>query len=85
MDTIQRSIRRLNNLSWTHVIILGLFLGGGYVAWDRYQDQLFSFLPYLILLACPLMHILMHRGHGGHGNDCDSDQQTESEFLPAVD
>jgi hypothetical protein len=23
-------------------------------------------LPYLILLACPLMHLFMHRGHGGH-------------------
>ena len=24
-------------------------------------------LPYLLLLACPLMHIFMHGGHGGHG------------------
>jgi hypothetical protein len=24
-------------------------------------------LPWLILLACPLMHVFMHRGHGGHG------------------
>lgn len=24
-------------------------------------------LPYLLLLACPLLHLLMHRGHGGHG------------------
>jgi hypothetical protein len=23
-------------------------------------------LPYLLLLACPLMHVFMHRGHGGH-------------------
>ncbi|WP_198371137.1 DUF2933 domain-containing protein [Roseomonas rosulenta] len=21
-------------------------------------------VPYLILLACPLMHLLLHRGHG---------------------
>lgn len=26
-------------------------------------------LPYLLLLACPLMHLFMHHGHhGGHGN-----------------
>ena len=25
-------------------------------------------LPFLILLLCPVMHIFMHRGHGGHGN-----------------
>ena len=24
-------------------------------------------LPFLLLLACPLMHIFMHGGHGGHG------------------
>jgi len=23
-------------------------------------------LPYVILLLCPLMHVFMHRGHGGH-------------------
>jgi hypothetical protein len=24
-------------------------------------------LPYLLILACPLMHLFMHKGHGGHG------------------
>ncbi|MDD2920638.1 DUF2933 domain-containing protein, partial [Rhodoferax sp.] len=23
-------------------------------------------LPYLLLAACPLMHVFMHHGHGGH-------------------
>ncbi len=30
---------------------------------------LLYFLPFLLLLACPLMHVFMHRGHGGHGHD----------------
>jgi hypothetical protein len=25
-------------------------------------------LPFLILLACPLMHIFMHHGHHHHGS-----------------
>jgi hypothetical protein len=25
-------------------------------------------LPYLVLLACPLMHLFMHKGHGGHAH-----------------
>ena len=25
--------------------------------------------PWLFLLACPLMHVFMHGGHGGHGNN----------------
>lgn len=24
-------------------------------------------IPFLLLIACPLMHVL-HRGHGGHGD-----------------
>jgi Flp pilus assembly protein TadB len=26
-------------------------------------------VPFLLLLACPLMHMLMHRGHGKHNSD----------------
>jgi DUF2933 family protein len=29
-------------------------------------------LLYLLLLACPLMHMLMHRGHGKHNGDSGS-------------
>ncbi len=28
---------------------------------------------YLFLLVCPLMHLFMHRGHGGHGSGPDKD------------
>lgn len=24
------------------------------------------YLPYLIILLCPLMHVFMHKGHGAH-------------------
>mgnify|MGYP001615578326 CR=1 FL=1 len=27
------------------------------------------YLPYLLLLACPLLHMFMHGGHGGHGGN----------------
>ena len=26
----------------------------------------YDILPFLLLLACPVMHLLMHRGHHGH-------------------
>lgn len=34
--------------------------------------------PYLLLLACPLMHVFMHggHGHGHHGNSEKSDRST---------
>jgi hypothetical protein len=27
----------------------------------------FGALPFLLLAACPLMHLFMHHGHGGQG------------------
>ena len=27
-----------------------------------------NYLPWLLLLACPLLHLFMHGGHGGHGD-----------------
>jgi len=36
--------------------------------WTEHRARLFGILPYLILLACPFIHLFMHRGHGGHGN-----------------
>lgn len=27
------------------------------------------YLPWLLLAACPLMHLFMHHGHGGHDSD----------------
>jgi hypothetical protein len=32
----------------------------------QYWVHVPQYLPYLIILACPLMHLFMHRGHSGH-------------------
>jgi hypothetical protein len=37
-------------------------------SWDQRRVHILSAVPYLLLLACPLMHLLMHRGHGRHGS-----------------
>ncbi|MGB5234009.1 MAG: DUF2933 domain-containing protein [Candidatus Macondimonas sp.] len=36
-------------------------------------------LPYLLLLACPLMHIFHHGGHGGHGSHGNGQQEAASD------
>jgi len=33
----------------------------------EHTAHLFGILPYLLLLACPFLHLFMHREHGGHG------------------
>ena len=34
---------------------------------SQHWGHVVGYWPYLLLLACPLMHLFMHRGHGGHG------------------
>ena len=40
--------------------------------WTEHRAHLLGVLPYLIFLACPLIHLFMHRGHGGHGDHHES-------------
>ena len=35
----------------------------------EHGQHMLQFLPYLILLLCPLMHVFMHCSHGKHGHD----------------
>lgn len=36
----------------------------GFLIYKGHSAHLLGFLPYLLLLACPLMHVFMHGGHG---------------------
>lgn len=47
----------------------GFALIAGFFLWQEHRAHLLGALPWLILLACPLMHIFMHRGHGHSGHD----------------
>ena len=39
-----------------------------YLYFSEHREHFLGALPFLLLLACPLMHLFMHRGHGGHGS-----------------
>ncbi|HDI1215459.1 MULTISPECIES: DUF2933 domain-containing protein [Aeromonas] len=44
----------------------------GYFLVTEHWAHFMGALPYLLLLACPLMHVFMHGGHGGHGGHGDN-------------
>ncbi len=47
---------------------LCLFLAiASFFLWDEHKAHILGALPYLLLLLCPIVHMFMHRGHGGHG------------------
>jgi hypothetical protein len=46
---------------------LGVFLAIAlFFLWTEHRAHLLGVLPWLLLLACPLMHMLMHRRRAGH-------------------
>jgi len=56
------------------VVCLLLAALGGYLLWTQ-TGHVLSALPYLLLLACPLMHFVGH-GHGhGHHHHGETDQR----------
>ena len=34
----------------------------------EHTAHVFGFLPFALLLLCPLLHVFMHGGHGAHGS-----------------
>ncbi len=49
-------------------LVTWIFLGFiAYFLITEHWAHIVPFLPWLILLACPLLHVFMHGGHGRHG------------------
>ena len=46
--------------------LLMVALVGGFYLLREHWNHLAGNWVYLLLLACPLMHVFMHRGHHGH-------------------
>lgn len=69
--------------NWSRINQWVLWIGlAAAVAWMfyRHNAHLAQLLPFLILLACPLMHVFGHGGHGGHGGHRDKpDGQTKDD------
>lgn len=74
METTLKRLARIDRVTW--LLIAAFVALGGYLVRDRGGElsaALPSILLWLVVLACPLMHILMHRhgGQGGHGKGDD--------------
>jgi hypothetical protein len=65
-DTPGNGTRSRHPYAW--LVWAAAVLGVALLVIDHWAHVL-GVLPYLVLLACPLMHFFMHRGHGhgGHG------------------
>lgn len=48
------------------LLLLGLVTAGAAYLVFWHGAHLAAVAPLLLVLACPLMHVFMHRGHHGH-------------------
>jgi hypothetical protein len=58
------------------IVCLVFLVIGGFFLLTEHAAHVFGALPWLLILACPLMHLFMHHGHG-HGHSGGSDREQE--------
>ncbi|MDP3841559.1 MAG: DUF2933 domain-containing protein [Oxalobacteraceae bacterium] len=69
--------------SRANIALIVFFVIGAFFLIAEHRAHLFGWLSsywiWLLLFACPLMHLFMHggRGHGGHGSGDASDESTK--------
>ncbi|MCP5468538.1 MAG: DUF2933 domain-containing protein [Deltaproteobacteria bacterium] len=69
---------------WKNPLTIIGIIAFGYWVFTYHPQHALGYLPYLILLLCPLMHIFMHGGHGGHsGYSNHSDLKGNNESDPS--
>ena len=73
---------------WRSRYAVGLLVFGAaatYFLLREHRAHFLGALPFLILLACPLMHVFMHHGHGRHGaSDADPSGDQQGSKGPAT-
>lgn len=48
------------------LVFIGFAIIAAVLLFTEHRAHVFGVLVWLPLLACPLMHVFMHHGHGGH-------------------
>jgi len=63
-------------------VLIGFLAIAAFSLITEHSAHLFGILPWLLLAACPLMHLFMHHGHGGHEGhryrDASEDRRSEA-------
>lgn len=49
------------------LVTVGFLLITAFFLFSEHRAHALGLLPFLFFLACPLLHLFMHKGHGGHG------------------
>lgn len=64
--------------SRTGIVTIALLAIAGFFLIVEHYAHIYGLLPYALLLLCPLLHLLMHAGHGGHTEANEPSSQAEN-------
>ena len=60
-----------------NLIFIAFLAIAAFFLFTEHRAHLLGALPFLLLLACPLMHLFMHHGHGAHGGHDENTERSE--------
>ena len=60
-------------------VLIGFLAVAGFFLFTEHRAHVLGILPYLILLACPLMHLFMHHGHNNHDHETHNHGSSKGE------
>lgn len=49
------------------LVFCGFLIIAVFFLFTEHRAHVFGILPFVLLLLCPILHMLMHGKHGGHG------------------
>lgn len=64
------------------LVAIGFLLIAALLLFSEHRAHVLGYLPFLLLLACPLMHLFMHHGHGHHSQDGHARHGNDDAPLP---
>jgi hypothetical protein len=67
------------------LVMLGFLVIASALLFTEHRAHVLGAVIWLPLLACPLMHLFMHHGHGGHaghGGNAGQDQADRNRSTP---
>ena len=62
-------------------VFLGFAAIAAFLFFSEHRAHALGLLPWLLLAACPLMHLFMHGGHG-HGHGSAGSEESDRERRP---
>lgn len=75
MDNVQESHAVERQHSRSRLVLIGFLVVAAFFLFSEHRAHFLGILPYLLVLACPLMH-LFHHGHHGHKDSGSATPET---------